>query len=446
MHGAFGSDLVVATPVVINAGWVTFLAQRSEHRTFPVVVTGIRLDEYVRVNRLGEGLYYDSHFPASTVLGPSRKPVLRRDAQGVLRLPDDLEQALAGGQGSAEPAAQARLPGQPWPGPGLFEEAADAEPAGDGYTGQPYPGLILGVGLAAQRSPRGDFERTVPRGTLCRLTVLPHTRTSPIDSALGTTQPFRYVDDSRSRIHDIDSRAVYCDFDVLQSLLELDGHPGTPYDRPRAAQIQVRMKPGTNLAKARETIERLWFDFLDRHADQLAGDDFQEMSFMRVQTWQQRNAAYITAIEKQRILVLILLGVISVVAIVLVGCTFYMIVQERTAEIGIIKSMGASRGGVAGLFLTYAAAVGVVGSILGVAVGSVFVYRINDIQDALAALHPRLRVWNPEVYSFERIPSVVHATDAAVIVGVGILAALIGSTVAAAKAARVWPVRALHHR
>jgi ABC-type lipoprotein release transport system permease subunit len=55
-------------------------------------------------------------------------------------------------------------------------------------------------------------------------------------------------------------------------------------------------------------------------------------------------------------------------------------------------------------------------------------------------------VWNPEVDSFERIPSVVHATDAAVIVGVGILAALIGSTVAAAKAARVWPVRALHHR
>ena len=72
-------------------------------------------------------------------------------------------------------------------------------------------------------------------------------------------------------------------------------------------------------------------------------------------------------------LVTFLFSLMSVVAIFLLGLIFYMIVKNKTRDIGILKSLGASRSGVACLFITYASAVGLVGSVLGVALGSTVV-------------------------------------------------------------------------
>lgn len=447
LRKASGTDIVAATPVIINAGWVTLLVGRGDHPTYPVQLTGVRLDEFVQVNRFGEGLYYNRHFPGSTTLQAQRKPALSKGSDGRLRLPDDLEAALARYEETrVEHERVERQPGESWAGPGFFKVYDAPGGADDGYSGDAYPGLILGVNLVARRGEDGDFDRTVPKGTLARMTVLPQNGSASADSAYGVTAPLRYADDSRSRIHDIDSRFAYIGFDELQAILEMDGRSGREFDLPRATQIQIKLAEGVDLDAARERIEALWYDFLDRNTARCTIDDLIEMERMRVQTWLQRNAGFIAAVEKQRVLVLILLGVISVVAVVLVGCTFYMIAQERTREIGIIKSMGAGTWGIGSLFLIYAAGVGIVGSILGIITGALFVHYINDIQDWLAALHPRLRMWQPEVYSFERIPNIVNASDAGVIVLVGIVAAILGSTVAAWKAAHVWPTRALHFK
>ena len=170
------------------------------------------------------------------------------------------------------------------------------------------------------------------------------------------------------------------------------------------------------------------------------------MKNMQVQTWEQRNAGFINAVEKERILVLILFGLISLVAVLLVGCIFYMIVQEKTREIGIIRRMGATAWGVGQIFVTYALAIGVVGSVIGAAVGALFVRYINEFQDFIAEhIHPTLRVWSPESYSFDRIPNVVKSFDVAAIVAVAIVASVIGSLVAARKAAKIWPVDAIRY-
>ena len=60
-----------------------------------------------------------------------------------------------------------------------------------------------------------------------------------------------------------------------------------------------------------------------------------------------------------------LFGIISLVAVFLIFCIFYMIVVEKTKDIGIIKSVGATAGGVAGIFLGYGLAIGIVGASLG---------------------------------------------------------------------------------
>jgi len=258
----------------------------------------------------------------------------------------------------------------------------------------------------------------------------------------------RYVDDSRTKVFEIDKQAVYCDFEYLQELLNLgslklvDGGKTAP----RAMQIQIKLAPKVDYRQARDQVASLWASFMSEYAPVLDERDFFNMKNIYIRSWEDRNRDFINAVEKERILVLILFAIVSVVAIVLVGCIFYMIVQEKTRDIGIIKSMGATSRGVAGIFLTYAFAVGVVGSALGTTVGVLFVTYINEFQDFIAArIHPSLRVWSPETYSFDRIPNEVPVFDATMIALVAILASIIGSMIAARRASKVWPVDAIRY-
>jgi lipoprotein-releasing system permease protein len=100
---------------------------------------------------------------------------------------------------------------------------------------------------------------------------------------------------------------------------------------------------------------------------------------------------------------------------------------------------------VASIFLCYGAAVGVVGGILGVVSGSIFVYYINDIQDMLAWVNPNLRVWSPEVYTFDQIPNEVKPVAAALVFLAAVATSMLGAAWPAIKAGRVWPVQALRY-
>jgi len=65
---------------------------------------------------------------------------------------------------------------------------------------------------------------------------------------------------------------------------------------------------------------------------------------------------------------------------------FFMIVVEKTKDIGILKSLGASSGGIAGIFLGYGLSLGVVGAGAGLGIGLMFVQHINQIAQWLGRL------------------------------------------------------------
>jgi lipoprotein-releasing system permease protein len=163
-----------------------------------------------------------------------------------------------------------------------------------------------------------------------------------------------------------------------------------------------------------------------------------------VETWRQRQAKVIAPIQQQRTLVVIMFGIISMVSVVLIFVIFYTIVVQKTRDIGVMKAVGASDGGVALIFLTYGAAIGLVGSILGCIGGYYFVRYINPIQDALDTWFG-FRVWSREWFLFEEIPNQVAPTTALAIAIGAIAAGLAGAIIPAVRAARMQPVEALRY-
>ena len=70
---------------------------------------------------------------------------------------------------------------------------------------------------------------------------------------------------------------------------------------------------------------------------------------------------------------------------------FFMIVVEKTRDIGILKSLGATGRGIMGIFLGYGLWLGIVGAGVGMVLGLVFVVYINEIADLLGSSSPAAR-------------------------------------------------------
>jgi len=314
-----------------------------------------------------------------------------------------------------------------------------------GHTGSLLEGVILGRDLVARRQVSGRYERYYARGAIMTVAVLPLTPGGTFRRQEPSSLALRYVDDSRTGVYDIDSVCVYIDFDFLQRTMEMSPQrltDGSGYTSPQASQVLIKLTEGQDILARRAQLMAEWEQFcLTWPHDR----DWLPMRRVEIHTWEEQQAQFIAAVQKEKIMVVTLFAVVSAVAIFLVLCIFYMIVTEKTRDIGILKSVGASAGGVAGVFLAYGAAIGVVGASLGLWIGTVFVHNINSVQNWIARIHPGLRIWSPEVYTFDIIPDTVKFEDAAVIFVVAIVSSVLGATIPALRAGRIWPVEALRY-
>jgi lipoprotein-releasing system permease protein len=485
LHENMPNEIQAASPFIITFGILRVPESRDYRQT--VQIAGIRLPERAEISDFAGGLHFQKAGPTAT--RPSFDPpisVLRKSVQDDAQAIRDIrkrEEGRAGEEGNdlvlrldtalsyhrrandtllaAEPYQQdlARVQreldlatekahGSDTPETTRLAEQLDDLKMKSGFL-QPEYRAILGLGIPGLsfRTSQGETVRFIVPGQKVELLVLPLGRKTSIDISPNRAV-FSVVDDSRSDISSIDSDMVYLPFETLQMMNNMTAefsagdHPQllTP---ARCSQIQIKVRGNAaeegRLRDVCARVETLWNDFKDRHPDAVSRD-----TEVLVQTWRQRQAKIIAPIEKQRTLVITMFGVISLVAVVLIFVIFYMIVVQKTRDIGVLKSVGASSPGVAAIFLAYGAAVGLVGSLLGTATGYLFVRNINAIQDQIDAWFG-WRVWDREWFLFEKIPSEVQATTAVYIILGAVVAGLLGALIPAIRAARMQPVEALRY-
>ena len=134
-----------------------------------------------------------------------------------------------------------------------------------------------------------------------------------------------------------------------------------------------------------------------------------------VATWRDKQGPLLAAVEMETAMLNILLFLIIAVAGFGILAIFFMIVVEKTRDIGILKSLGAraarDRRHLPGL----RAVLGLVGAGAGLALGLVFVWNINTIRAGVEWLTGQ-PVFDPSIYYFYKIPTIVDPVTVAWIV------------------------------
>ncbi len=163
-----------------------------------------------------------------------------------------------------------------------------------------------------------------------------------------------------------------------------------------------------------------------------------------VSTWEAKQGLLLSAVEVETAILNVLLFMIIAVAGFGILAIFFMIVVEKTRDIGILKSLGASSNGVMSIFLSYGLGLGVVGSAAGVAIGLLFVRYINEIEDGLSWVTGR-KVFDEKIYYFFEIPTQVNPLMVMWVALGAIAIAVLASVLPARRASRLHPVRALRY-
>src|SRR5262249_18336552 len=123
-----------------------------------------------------------------------------------------------------------------------------------------------------------------------------------------------------------------------------------------------------------------------------------------VETWQDKQGPLLAAIAIEKGILNVLLFLIICVAGFGILAIFAMIVVEKTRDIGILKALGASNGGVMKIFLGYGLLLGLVGAGLGTILGLIFTQNINQIEKFLGRITGQ-EIFPRSVYYFDKIPT-----------------------------------------
>jgi len=229
--------------------------------------------------------------------------------------------------------------------------------------------------------------------------------------------PFVVADYIQTEMAEYDSNYVFVPLKYLQTLR------GTP---DRSTHIQIKLK---DFSKAKFVTSELKKIFNDSYTFQ-------------VNTWEQKQGSLLAAIDIERGILNLLLFMIIGVAGFSILAIFSMIVVEKTRDIGILKSLGASNQGVMMIFLGYGLLLGVVGSGLGTALGLAITFNINEIEGWLSRI-TGTAIFDRTVYYFDSIPTHVDPANVVLLNMGAISIATVFSVLPALRAAMLHPVRAL---
>lgn len=163
-----------------------------------------------------------------------------------------------------------------------------------------------------------------------------------------------------------------------------------------------------------------------------------------IHDWTRSHANFFRAVQLEKTMMSVILFLIVAVAAFNIVSTLVMAVQEKLADIAILRTLGASPGSVMLIFVLQGAVIGVVGLIGGVVAGLLLAHNLDVVIPALERL-TGATLWNKEVYYISELPSKVLMSDVLTIVSLSFVLTLLATLYPSWRASRVNPAEALRY-
>lgn len=163
-----------------------------------------------------------------------------------------------------------------------------------------------------------------------------------------------------------------------------------------------------------------------------------------ISDWTRTHGNLFNAIRMEKTMIGLLLMFIIAVAAFNIVSTLVMVVTDKTGDIAILRTMGATPGRIMRVFMIQGAVIGIFGTLMGTGLGILGALYISDVIDWVERMlgHQFL---NADVYFISYLPSQLQWNDVMIISGSGFVMSLLATLYPAWRASRVDPAEALRY-
>jgi lipoprotein-releasing system permease protein len=263
-----------------------------------------------------------------------------------------------------------------------------------------YPGIVLGRELAKTLHVYIGDELTLvsPLGDLGPMGVLPKSRRFHVAAVFY------------SGMYEYDQSQAYVTLEVAQEFLDLGA---------RITTIEIKVDDAEKVGDVRAGLLQTIKDRPD----------------LRVRDWKESNRNLFSALQLEKIATFVILSLTILVASFCIICTLLLMVTEKSKEIAVMKSLGASDQAILRIFMSEGMMIGGIGTLLGVVTG---------LSGALGLLWFGVRL-DPDVYYIDRLPISVDPLDFLIVALSAFAITTLATLYPALAASRLRPVDGIRY-
>jgi len=169
-----------------------------------------------------------------------------------------------------------------------------------------------------------------------------------------------------------------------------------------------------------------------------------------LQTWEDKDVGTATALKTEQVAMRLIFMIVVLISVFPVLASMIMLVKNKSKDIAILKTIGATSGSILRIFLMAGAAIGVLGTLAGLVAGLLLCLNIGPVQGAIESVislfteHP-YQLFPPEVYGIDHLPAKVKAGEVFWVSFWGFLVATLATYFPALTASKTDPVEALRY-
>jgi lipoprotein-releasing system permease protein len=160
--------------------------------------------------------------------------------------------------------------------------------------------------------------------------------------------------------------------------------------------------------------------------------------------WQQRNETFFSALQVERVVMFTILSMIILVAAFNIISSLIMLVKDKSSDIAVLRTMGATRGAIMRIFSITGTAIGVIGTMTGVALGLLVAANAEPLR-AFVSNTLGVAIFPPEVFFLSSLPSKTDPVEVAIVICLSLGLSFLATLYPAWRAAQYDPVEALRY-